>query len=328
MAIHIRRREFIVALGGAATWPLAARAQQPAMPVIGFLNAGSTNGYARHVSAFRQGLRESGFVEGQNTAIEFRWADGRYDLLPSLMAELVRQQVAVIAANLQAAVVAKAATSTIPIIFGIASDPIKSGLVASLARPASNVTGVTTMGVEVAPKRLELLHELVPTVSTVPLLINPTNQNVDTVMRDHQMAARVLGLQLHILHASSDSDIEMAFAKIVQLPARALVISPDPFFNSRSEQLAALALRFSVPSIYQYREFAAAGGLMSYGGSITAMWRLVGAYTGRVLKDEKPANLPVQQATKLELILNLKTAKALGLDVPTTLLASADEVME
>jgi ABC-type uncharacterized transport system substrate-binding protein len=326
----MRRRKFITLLGGAAAaWPLAARAQQT-MPVIGFLNGGTAEGYAPMVAAFRQGLNEAGYVEGRNVAIEYRWAEGHYDRLPALAADLVQQKVTVIAAtSTPAALAAKAATSTVPIVFTTGGDPIKLGLVASLGRPGGNLTGVTTLNVEVGPKRLELARELFPGAATFALLVNPASPLAATVSKDLQAVADTLGVRLHVLHASTEADFEAAFATAAQLRTAALVISTaDPLFNSHAAQLGALALRHSVPAIYQYREFAAAGGLMSYGGYATDTYRLGGVYTGRILKGEKPADLPVQQATKVELIINLKTAKALGITVPLPLSGRADELIE
>jgi putative ABC transport system substrate-binding protein len=283
------------------------------------------------VAAFRRGLNGSTFIEGQNVAIEFRWAQNQYNQLPALAADLVRRRVDVIAATGgPAALAAKAASATIPIVFRIAADPMTAGLVTSLSRPGGNVTGVTSLNLEVGPKRLEFLHELVPTATIMAALVNPTNpSNAEILsMRDLQATARLLGLQLHLLHASSDADIDAAFATLTELRAGGLVIGTDAFFTNRNEKLAALALRYRIPTIYQWREFVAAGGLMSYGGSEGDSYRLAGVYTGRILKGEKPADLPVQQATKLELFINIKTAKALGLEVPPTLLAIADEVIE
>jgi putative ABC transport system substrate-binding protein len=326
----VNRREFITLIGGAmAAWPLAAHAQQPAMPMIGFLGSASPKPYAPMVAAFRQGLKEKGYVEGQTVAIEYRWANAQYDRVPAMAAELASRQVAVIAANTPGVQAVKAAVTTIPIVFTTGGDPVQSGLVASLNRPGGNVTGVTTLNVEVAPKRLQWAHELVPTATNIAVLVNPTNPNTETELRDLQSAARALALQLHVLHASTERDFNTAFATLPQLRAGALVISgTDTFLISRSEQLAALSVRHAVPTIFQFREFAASGGLMSYGGSITDSYRLAGVYTGRILKGEKPADLPVIQATKVELIINLKTAKALGIELPPTLLARADEVIE
>ena len=330
MAIRIRRRELIVALGGAAAWPLTARAQQPALPVIGFLNQASPDGYRRMVTAFRQGLQESGYVEGRNVAIEYRWAGGHNDRLPAMVAELVQRQVTVIAATTTpAALAAKGATTSIPIVFETGGDPIALGLVASLSRPGGNVTGVTQLNVEVAPKRLELLHELLPTAIVTALVVNPTNPAVtEVVLRASQAAAQRLGLDLHVLNASSESDFDGVFANVIQLRAGGLVIGSDAFFNSRSEQLAALALRHAVPTVFENREFVAAGGLAAYSGDVADAYRLAGVYAARILKGEKPGELPVQQATKIQLVLNLKTAKALGITVPLPLLGRADEVIE
>jgi putative ABC transport system substrate-binding protein len=310
------------------TVPLAARAQQPAMPVIGFLNTRAPGQDAHLLAAFRLGLKEAGYVEGQNVAVEYRFAEGRNDRLPGMAADLVRRQVAVIAANGPAVVAAKAATTTIPIVFSVGLNPVASGLVASLNRPGGNLTGVTILFDEVGPKRLELMRELVPTATIVAVLMNPTYPTAETQSRDLQAAARTLGLEIRVLHASTERELDSAFATVVQLRAGALVIGNDSFFNSRSEQLAALVVRHAVPTIFQTREFAAAGGLMSYGGSITDSYRQVGVYTGRILKGEKPADLPVQQATKVELVINLKTAKTLGLTIPSSVLARADEIIQ
>jgi putative tryptophan/tyrosine transport system substrate-binding protein len=324
----MRRRTFISLLGGAATWPLAARAQQSAMPVIGYLRSGSDSS-SDSDSAFRQGLRSSGYVEGQNVAIEYRYAENQLDRLPALAADLVRRQVAVIAAPGDApARAAKAATTTIPVVFMAGVDPIEIGLVASLNRPGGNATGVSMLNAELAPKRLELLHQLVPDATAMALLVNPTSRNTEIVSRELQAAAGTLGLQLHILQASTDRDFDAVFETMKELRAGGLLMATDGLFNARSDQLAALTVRHAMPAIYQYRAFAAAGGLMSYGGSLTDGVRQVGLYTGRILKGEKPADLPVLQSTKVELFINLKTAKALGLTVPLALLTRADEVIE
>jgi len=323
------RRQFITLLGGAAAWPLAARGQQQPMPVVGFMNVNtSAENVPDLVAAFRQGLKETGFVEGQNVAVEYRLAEGQYDRLPALATELVRRQVSVIALHgLPPALAAKAATTTIPIVFQMANDPVQLGLVASLSRLGGNITGVTSLNVEVGPKQLELLHELVPSAAVIGMLVNPNNPDAE-IRRDAQAAARRLGLELHVLHASTEHDFDAAFASLVRLRAGALVIGPDALFTSGSEQLAALALRHAIPAICPYREFAAAGGLMSYGTSITDAYRQIGVYAGQILKGAKPGDLPVMQPTKFELVINLKTAKALGLTVPLTLQASADKVVE
>jgi putative ABC transport system substrate-binding protein len=325
----IRRRQFITLLGGtAAAWPLAARAQQSAIPVIGFVNAASPKGYARPLAAFLKGLGETGYVDGRNVVIEYRWAGGQYDRLPAFVADLLQRKVDLLAAtSTPAAVAAKAATATIPIVFTTSGDPVRLGFVGSLARPGGNVTGASQLNVEVAPKRLELMHEAIPTATNIGLLVNPTNTLAEPVSRDLSAAAATLGLKLHILRASGEQDFATVFKTLAELRA-ALVIGTDVFFNSRSDELAALALRYGVPAIYQYREFTAAGGLMSFGGSIAESYRLAGVYAGRILKGEKPADLPVQQVTKVELIVNLKTAKALGLTIPLPLLGRADEVIE
>jgi putative ABC transport system substrate-binding protein len=327
----MRRREFITLLGSAAAaWPLGVRAQQPAMPVIGFLNVTSAQVYALQLAACLKGLREAGYVEGQNVAIEYKWADGQNDQLPAMAADLVHRRVAVIAATTTpAAIAAKAATTTIPIVFETGADPVRLGLVSSFNRPGGNITGVTQASAEMAPKRLQLLHELIPTVSVMAVLVNPANKALaEPATREVPSVARSFGVKVHILTASSENDFDGVFAKLTELRAGGLVIGGDPFFTSRCEQLGALAARHAVPAVYQRREFAVAGGLLSYGSDITDAYRLAGNYTGRVLKGDKPADLPVQQATKVELIINLKAAKALGITVPNTLIGRADEVIE
>jgi putative ABC transport system substrate-binding protein len=331
----MKRRELITLLGGAVAGPallrpLAARAQQPAMPIVGVLSSGSAEAFAPRMRAFRAGLQELGYVEGRNVAIELRWADGRYEQLPALAADLIGRQVAVIATigGSTSALAAKAATTTIPIVFQLGADPVEVGLVASLRRPGGNVTGVTSLGAELAPKQLELLHELIPAATVAAALVNPTTPIAESIARNVQAAARMLGLNVHVLHATTERDLDRAFAALAELRAGGLVITTDPFFNSRSEQLGALSARHGVPAIAQYREFVVAGGLACYGGSATDLARLVGVYTGRVLKGEKPADLPVQQSTRAELIVNLKAARALGLTVPLMLLGRADEVIE
>ena len=329
----MQRREFIKLIGGAAAaWPLAARAQQrQPMPVIGILGSQSPAALASEIAAFRRGLSETGYVEGQNVAIEYRWAEGQNDRLPALAVDLVGWQVAVIVAagGTPPALAAKAATAEIPIVFGVGTDPIAFGLVASLNRPGGNLTGVTALFDELAPKRLELLHELIPAATTIALLVNPTNPNAATQSTDLQQPARKLGLQLHILYARAERDFDTVFEAVSQLRVGALLIGGDAFFDgSARDSLVALAARHAIPAIYFNRKFVAAGGLMSYGGSLTDMFRLIGIYTGRILKGERPTELPVQQATKIELVINLKTANALGLTVPPALLVAADEVIE
>jgi putative ABC transport system substrate-binding protein len=316
--------------GAAAAWPLAARAQRPAMPVIGFLGGGSPDTDANRVRAFRRGLSESGYVEGKSVTIEYRWAEGQYDRFPAMSADLVRRQVNVIAAlgGTTSALAAKVATTTIPIVFQVAVDPVAFGLVVSLNRPGGNVTGVTILSVELLPKLLELAHELVPMATVIALLVNPTSPFAEIISRDAQAAAHTLGLQLHVLRASTERDFDAVFATLVQLRAGALVVSGDVLFTNRSDQLAALMLRHAVPTIYSTREFAVAGGLISYGPSIGDAWRLAGIYTGRILKGENPADLPVQQVAKIELVINLKAARALGLTFPLSLIGRADEVIE
>jgi putative tryptophan/tyrosine transport system substrate-binding protein len=327
----VRRREFITLLGGAVmAWPIVARAQQSAMPVIGILAMAAPEANAIRLRAIREGLRTVGYAEGQNVKVEYRWAEAHTGRLPALAAELVNRQVAVIVASgTPAALAAKAATGEIPIVFGIAIDPVELGLVASLNRPGGNVTGVTSLNIEVAPKRLELMHEMLPSVTSMALLVNPAAPALaEPVSRSSQAAAQALGLQLHIVHASSDRDFDAIFERLIELRVGALVVGPDNLFTIHKEQLAKLTVRHAIPAIYQYREFAAAGGLMSYGTSETEYYRLVGAYAGRVLKGDKPADLPVQQSTKVELFLNLRIAKALGITVPLPLSGRADEVIE
>jgi putative tryptophan/tyrosine transport system substrate-binding protein len=324
----MRRREFITLLGGAAvTWPIATRAQQPARPVIGFLHFGSPRLFEFQATAFTEGLSETGYVEGQNVAIEYRWAEGHYDHLPALAADLVSHKVEVIAAiGPPCANAAKNATSTIPIVFTVGTDPVGNGLVASLARPGGNLTGVSILAVELIPKRLELLSELVPQARIFGLLVNPKNAN--PWIADVERAARAKGVQLNVLQASSEGEIDNVFGTLADLHTDALVIGDDPFFVARQQQLVELAARYAIPTAYQFREFAVAGGLFSYGPSLRAATRQAGVYAGKILKGAKPADLPVQQPTEFDLVINLKTAKALGITVPLPLRSAADEVIE
>jgi putative ABC transport system substrate-binding protein len=328
----MRRREFIALVGSVtASWPFAAQAQQGPMPVIGYLGTASPDAWADRLKAFRQGLSQSGFVEGRNVTIEYRWADGHYDRLKELAADLVSRGVNVIVtpASAPAALAAQAATKTIPIVFETGADPVTIGLVASLSRPGGNITGVTASSFALGPKRLEVLHEVVPSAGLIAALVNPAAGDIaERQMQDLQAAARTMGLELLVLQAGADGDLDAVFSSLLQKRAGGLVIIPEVFSNSRREQIAALSLRHAVPAIFQSREFAAAGGLLSYGGNISETHHLAGVYTGRILKGEKPADLPVIQGTKAELIINLKTAKALGIDMPPALLGRAEEVIE
>jgi putative tryptophan/tyrosine transport system substrate-binding protein len=329
MPVIVGRREVIAALGSAVTWSLAARAQQSTIPVIGFLYPTSPDATADRLRGFRQGLKETGYVGGENVTIEYRWAEGQFDRLPVLAAELARRQVAVLAATSTAtALVAKAATATIPIVFMVAEDPVRLGLVASLARSDGNLTGINFFNIEVTAKRLELLRELVPGAARVAVLVNPTNPVTETTLRGTELAARATGLQLQVFNASTSGEIDAAFASIVRERPDGLFVATDPFLNSRRAQLVNLASRHALPAIFANRDFAEIGGLMSYGTNLADVYRQLGFYTGRILKGAKPADLPVVQASKFELVINAVTARLLGLDVPPTLLARADEVIE
>jgi putative ABC transport system substrate-binding protein len=330
MSVNIRRRELITALGSAAAWPLTVLAQQSTMPVIGFLSSASAEAYKPYVSAYRSGLNEAGFVEGRNIAIEFRWAEGQYDRLPSLAAELVHLPVSLIAASggLPSVLAAKAATATIPIVFTLGSDPVKFGIVASLNRPGSNITGVSLLAYLLDAKRVELLHELVPSAAVFAMLVNPKNTQFEAQLMDFHTATHSLGLDQIVLKASTEKQIDMAFTTLVQQRGNALVVSADSFFLSRRDQIVALAASHKVPSIYDWHEFADAGGLISYGVSLTDAYRQAGSYAARILRGERPSDLPVMQPTKFDLVINLKTAKALGISVPQTLQVAADEVIE
>jgi putative tryptophan/tyrosine transport system substrate-binding protein len=326
----VRRREFITLMGGSmAAWPRAAHAQQPALPVIGFLHAASPEAYAPMMTAFRQGLKEAGYVEGRNVAIEYRWAEGHYDRLPALAADLVHRRVAeIVTGGTPAALAAKAASSTIPIVINVGIDPVQIGLVAGLNRPGGNVTGIAVLTVELGAKKLEVLHELLRTSAAVALLVNPNTPVTEPETKGVRDAARSLGLQLHVLDASTEGEIDAAFGKLIELRAGGLIVSVDSFLNSQRAQIVALAARHAVPAIYGVREFAAAGGLMSYGTDLTDVYRQVGIYAGKILKGAKPEDLPVQRTVRVEFVINLKTAKTLGLTFPITLLGRADEVIE
>ena len=331
MTVTIGRRELLAALGGAAAWPLAARAQQPGMPVIGFINGASAGGSAQQAAAFRKGLTDAGYIEGQNVTVEYRWAEGQYDQLPALAAELVRRRVAVIAApgSTPAALAVKAATATIPIVFGVTDDPVKLGLVANLARPGGNATGINFFVSEAVPKRLGLLRDLVPGAVRIAVMVNPGNVvSAETSVREVQKAADAFGLKMQVINASNIGEIDAAFAAMSRERAEALFVAPDFFFHSRRVQLATSAARNGIPATYANRDYAEAGGLMSYGTNVTDSFREVGVYVGRILKGEKPADLPVTQPTKFEFVINLQTARALGLDVRPGLLVAADEVIE
>ena len=325
----MRRREFITLIGGAATWPLAARAQQPTLPVIGFLNSTSPEGYAPYVAAFRQGLKETGYIEGQNAMIEYRWAEGHYDRLPAMAADLVSRKVAVLAAtSTPAALAAKATTSTIPIVFTTGNDPIKVGLVASLNRPEGNLTGVSSILTELGSKRLALLRELVPRMTVVGFLTNPNFQDAEGQLSDMEAAARALALQLVVLRASTEREIDAAFAAVTQRGGGALIVATDPFFLAVRDHIIALAVRHAIPVMYPVRGYAGAGGLMSYGTDFKDSYRQAGLYTGRIAKGEKPGDLQVQRSVKFEFVINLNAAKTLGLSVPNSMHLLADEMIE
>jgi putative ABC transport system substrate-binding protein len=326
----MRRREFIVGLGSAAAWPVAARGQQAAMPVIGFVNGGSADATAGRVAAFRKGLGETGYVEGQNVTVEYHWLEGQFDRLPALMAGLVRRRVAVVATpgTLAGTTAAKNATTTIPIVFGLGGDPVSNGVVASLARPGGNATGINVFSLELVAKRLALLHELVPKAVRVAVLLNPASVTGEPALREVQGAARAIGLQIHVLNATTIGEIDAAFASIAHDRPDALFVSPNTLFSRRRVQLITLAARERIAASYSGRDYVVAGGLMSYGADAADMYRQVGVYTGKILNGAKPADLPVLQPTKFEFVINLTTAKAIGLTIPETLLATADEVIQ
>jgi putative tryptophan/tyrosine transport system substrate-binding protein len=326
----MRRREFITLFGSAAAWPHAARAEQSEMPIIGFLNSASPQPFANYVSGFRVGLKQTGYIDGQNVTIEFRWAEGHYDRLPEMAADLVRRKVAVLVSTggPPSVTAAKAATATIPIVFTIGSDPIQLGFVTSLSRPGGNITGVNLFAAAMESKRLGLLRALIPGVQLIAALLNPNRPNYTSQLRDVQEPAAAIGQQIHILLASNESDIDAAFATAVQLRAGAMLVTADPFFNSQRDKIVGLAARYSIPTVYEWREYALAGGLMSYGTNISDGYRQAGVYAGKILKGEKPADLPVVQSARFELVINLRTAKALGIEVPPNLSAEADEIIE